>query len=57
VRLSEQIGEERVFVGHEQAQVSVDEFGLPGLFEISDLASARRAVEEIVLQVRGSSAP
>ena len=56
VRLSEQIGEERVFVGHDQAQVSVEEFGLPGLFKISDLASAHRAVEEIVLQGEGAPA-
>jgi CDGSH-type Zn-finger protein/uncharacterized Fe-S cluster protein YjdI len=56
VRLCEQMGEERVFVGHEQAQVSVEEFGLPGLFRISDLASAHRAVEEIVLQGEGAPA-
>lgn len=56
VRLCEQMGEERVFVGHEQAQVSVEEFGLPGLFKISDLASAHRAVEEIVLQGEGAPA-
>jgi CDGSH-type Zn-finger protein/uncharacterized Fe-S cluster protein YjdI len=56
VRLSEQIGEERVFVGHDQAQVSVEEFGLPGLFKICDLASAHRAVEEIVLQGEGAPA-
>jgi CDGSH-type Zn-finger protein/uncharacterized Fe-S cluster protein YjdI len=55
-RLSEQLGEERVFVGHSQAQVSVEEFGLPGLFKIADLASARRAVEEIVLQGEGAPA-
>jgi len=34
------------------AQVSVDEFGRRA-FRISDLASARRAVEEIVLQGEG----
>jgi CDGSH-type Zn-finger protein/uncharacterized Fe-S cluster protein YjdI len=56
VRLSEQLGEERVFVGHDQAQVSVEEFGLPGLFRITDLASAHRAVEEIVLQGEGAPA-
>ena len=55
-RLCEQLGEERVFVGHSQAQVSVDEFGLPGLFKITDLASARGAVEEIVLQGEGAPA-
>jgi len=55
-RLSEQLGEERVFVGHGQAQVSVEEFGLPGLFKITDLASAQRAIEEIVLQGEGAPA-
>jgi len=55
-RLTEQIGEERVFVGHGQAQVGIEEFGLPGLFKITDLASARRAVEEIVLQGEGAPA-
>ncbi len=55
-RLAEQLGEERVFVGHGQAQVSSEEFGLPGLFRITDLASARRAVEEIVLQGEGAPA-
>jgi CDGSH-type Zn-finger protein/uncharacterized Fe-S cluster protein YjdI len=55
-RLCEQLGEERVFVGHSQAQVSAGEFGLPGLFKITDLASARSAVEEIVLQGEGAPA-
>jgi CDGSH-type Zn-finger protein/uncharacterized Fe-S cluster protein YjdI len=55
-RLTEQLGEERVFVGHGQAQVGAEEFGLPGLFKITDLASARRAVEEIVLQGEGAPA-
>ena len=55
-RLAEQLGEERVFVGHGQAQVSSEEFGLPGLFRITDLASAQRAVEEIVLQGEGAPA-
>ena len=55
-RLTEQLGEERVFVGHGQAQVSVEEFGLPGLFRITDLASAQRAVEEIVQQGEGAPA-
>ena len=55
-RLTEQLGEERVFVGHGQAQVGAEEFGLPGLFRITDLASAQRAVEEIVLQGEGAPA-
>ena len=55
-KLVEEIGEDAVFVGHGEAQVSAAEFGLPGLFKVTDLASARRAVEEIVLQGEGAPA-
>jgi CDGSH-type Zn-finger protein/uncharacterized Fe-S cluster protein YjdI len=55
-RLAEQLGEGRVFVGHGQAQVGPEEFGLPGLFRIDDLASAQRAIEEIVTQGEGAPA-
>jgi CDGSH-type Zn-finger protein/uncharacterized Fe-S cluster protein YjdI len=55
-KLVEEIGEDVVFVGHGEAQVSAAEFGLPGLFKVTDLASARRAVEEIVLQGEGAPA-
>ena len=55
-RLIDQLGAERVFVGHGDAQIGPDEFGLPGLFKVTDLASARRAVEEIVLQGEGAPA-
>jgi CDGSH-type Zn-finger protein/uncharacterized Fe-S cluster protein YjdI len=55
-RLVDQLGEERVFVGHGEAQVGSEEFPLPGLFKITDLASARRAVEAIVLQGEGAPA-
>ena len=54
--LVEEIGEENVFVGHDQAQVGRAEIGMPGLFNITDLASARRAVEEIVEQGEGAPA-
>jgi CDGSH-type Zn-finger protein/uncharacterized Fe-S cluster protein YjdI len=54
--LAEQLGEDRVFVGHGQAQVGPEEFGLPGLFRIDDLASAQRAIEEIVTQGEGAPA-
>jgi len=56
VRLVEQLGEERVFVGHGQAQVGPEEFALPGLARITDLASAQRAIEQIVLQGEGAPA-
>ncbi len=52
--LVDEIGEEDVFVGHDQAQVGRAEIGMPGLFNITDLASARRAIEEIVEQGEGA---
>jgi CDGSH-type Zn-finger protein/uncharacterized Fe-S cluster protein YjdI len=55
-RLVDQLGEERVFVGHGEAQVGGEEFPLPGLFSITDLASAQRAIEAIVLQGEGAPA-
>lgn len=55
-RMVQQLGEERVFVGHDQAQVGADDFPLPGLFKITDLASAQRALEQIVLQGEGAPA-
>jgi CDGSH-type Zn-finger protein/uncharacterized Fe-S cluster protein YjdI len=55
-RLVDQLGEERVFVGHGEAQVGIEAFPLPGLFRITDLASARSAVEAIVLQGEGAPA-
>ena len=54
--LTGQWGEDKVFVGHDQAQVSGAEFGLPGLFKVTDLQSARRAIEEIVTQGEGAPA-
>jgi len=55
-RLVEELGEENVFVGHGEAQVGASEFGLPGIFRVDGLASAKRAVEEIVLQGEGAPA-
>ena len=48
--------EDNVFVGHGEAQVTAAEFGLPGLFKVTDLASAKRAIDEIVLQGEGAPA-
>ncbi|MCE9520998.1 MAG: ferritin-like protein, partial [Alphaproteobacteria bacterium] len=56
IRLVEQWGEAKVFVGHDQAQVAAAEFGLPGLFKVTDLKSATRAIEEIVTQGEGAPA-
>jgi len=55
-KLVDDAGEAGVFVGHGEAQVSAAEFGLPGLFKVDSLASARRAIEEIVLQGEGAPA-
>jgi CDGSH-type Zn-finger protein/uncharacterized Fe-S cluster protein YjdI len=55
-KLAGTLGEENVFVGHGEAQISGAEFGIPGLFKINDLATARRAVEEIVSQGEGAPA-
>ena len=49
-------GEEEVFVGHGDSQVTSADFRLPGLFEVTDLASAVRAIEEIVVQGEGAPA-
>jgi CDGSH-type Zn-finger protein/uncharacterized Fe-S cluster protein YjdI len=55
-RLAGQIGEEAVFVGHDEAQAGRAEISMPGLFRITDLASATRAIEEIVAQGEGAPA-
>ena len=55
-RLVEQHGEKKVFVGHAQSQVGGAEFGLPGLFKVTNLESAKRAIEEIVIQGEGAPA-
>ncbi|MGZ6007398.1 MAG: ferritin-like domain-containing protein, partial [Rhizomicrobium sp.] len=55
-RLVEEIGEEKVFVGHGEAQIGAAEFGMSGLFKIDGLKAARRAVEEIVQQGEGAPA-
>ena len=55
-RLAGKLGERALFAGHGEAQVGPDEFPLPGLFEITDLPSALRAIEEIVLQGEGAPA-
>jgi CDGSH-type Zn-finger protein/uncharacterized Fe-S cluster protein YjdI len=55
-RLAQRFGERRLFAGHGEAQLGPAEFPLPGLFPVTDLASAMRAIEEIVLQGEGSPA-
>jgi CDGSH-type Zn-finger protein/uncharacterized Fe-S cluster protein YjdI len=53
-KLVDELGEKNVFVGHGEAQVGAAEFGLPGLFKVDNLESARRAIEEIVHQGEGA---
>jgi CDGSH-type Zn-finger protein/uncharacterized Fe-S cluster protein YjdI len=55
-RLAEELGEENLFVGHGEAQLSSAEFPLPGLFEVSGLSTAMKAIEEIVSQGEGAPA-
>jgi CDGSH-type Zn-finger protein/uncharacterized Fe-S cluster protein YjdI len=55
-RLADQIGEENLFVGHGEAQLSSAEFPLPGLFEVSGVETAMKALEEIVDQGEGAPA-
>ena len=55
-RLAGQLGEENLFIGHGEAQLSSAEFPLPGLFEVSGVDTAMKAIEEIVSQGEGAPA-
>lgn len=55
-RLAGELGEQGLFVGHGEAQLSSTEFPLPGLFEVTGVASAMKALEEIVKQGEGAPA-
>jgi len=55
-RLADELGEEGLFVGHGEAQISSAEFPLPGLFEVTGVQTAMKAIEEIVLQGEGAPA-
>jgi len=55
-KLVDDLGEANVFVGHGDAQVGAADFGLPGLFKVNSLATARRAIDEIVQQGEGAPA-
>ena len=52
-RLVEQRGEEGVFIGPPRAQATASDFQLPDLVAVTDLESARRAVEVLVVQGEG----
>jgi CDGSH-type Zn-finger protein/uncharacterized Fe-S cluster protein YjdI len=55
-RLAGELGEERLFAGHGEAQLSSSEFPLPGIFEVTGVESALKALEEIVKQGEGAPA-
>ena len=55
-RLAEELGEDGLFVGHGEAQLSSAEFPLPGLFEVTGVHTAMQALEELVLQGEGAPA-
>ncbi len=55
-RLADELGEDGLFVGHGEAQLSSAEFPLPGLIEVTGVETAMKAIEEIVLQGEGAPA-
>jgi CDGSH-type Zn-finger protein/uncharacterized Fe-S cluster protein YjdI len=55
-RLADELGEDGLFVGHGEAQLSSAEFPLPGLIEVTGVETAMKALEEIVLQGEGAPA-
>jgi hypothetical protein len=52
--LVSKFGEDGVFIGGKHTQATEERFGLASLFEVKDLASARRAVEGIVEMGEGA---
>ena len=50
--LAEELGEENLFIGHGEAQLSSAEFPLPGLFEVSGVDTAMKAIEEAIVSTR-----
>ena len=54
VNLADRIGEEQLFIGPREAQVSADSFGWPELVPIVDTATASQAIEDIVEQGEGA---
>jgi hypothetical protein len=53
-RLSERMGEDRLFIGPVSAQATGQHFRFPELIEVSGLASAKAAIETIVEQGEGA---
>ncbi len=55
VRLVDKVGQARLFIGPPNAQAGPSLFGWPDLIAVTDLDSARRAIELIVAQGEGST--
>ena len=53
-RLAERLGPDRLFVGPPAAQATEDHFRWPELVAVTDVASARRAIDTIVEQGEGA---
>src|ERR1700760_3270579 len=51
--LAQKYGEEELFAGPPQAQATAADFGWPELVAVTDLASAQRAIDEILEQGEG----
>jgi Ferritin-like len=54
-RLAEKHGEDWLFIGPPRAQATTRDFGWPELVAVTDLSSAKRALEEILEQGEGPS--
>jgi hypothetical protein len=53
-RLAAKLGADRLFIGPPRAQATSVNFGWPELIAVTDLASAQRAIDEILEQGEGS---
>jgi len=53
-RLAQSLGEDHLFSGDRSLQIGAADSALPGLIAVTDLASARRALDTIVVQGEGS---
>jgi len=51
--LADKLGEEQLFAGPPQAQATEADFGWPELIAVTDVASAQRAIDEILEQGEG----
>lgn len=54
IDLSTKLGEKRLFVGSPHCQADEESFGWPELVQVTDLASARKAIETIITEGEGA---